>query len=121
MRRCNHGDPHVTADGSVLMDVNITNNSPSGATDSFGVPSVSTKAATTQMLIKDGDTAVIGGIYQRLEKKGMREIPFLSEIPILGWLFKNYTVSDSRSELLVFLTPRVINRRQANIEATIVE
>ena len=113
--------PHVTADGSVLMDVNITNNSPSGATDSFGVPSVSTKAATTQMLIKDGDTAVIGGIYQRLEKKGMREIPFLSKIPILGWLFKNYTVSDSRSELLVFLTPRVINRRQANIEATIVE
>tara|TARA_B100000683_G_scaffold262453_1_gene289559 strand:+ start:1443 stop:3992 length:2550 start_codon:yes stop_codon:yes gene_type:complete len=113
--------PHVTADGSVLMDVNITNNSPSGATDSFGVPSVSTKAAQTQMLVKDGDTAVIGGIYQRLEKKAMREVPILSKIPVLGWLFKNYSVSDSRSELLVFLTPRVINRRQANIKATVVE
>ena len=113
--------PHVTADGSVLMDVNITNNSPSGATDSFGVPSVATKAASTQMLVKDGDTAVIGGIYQRLEKKAMREVPILSKIPVLGWLFKNYSVSDSRSELLVFLTPRVINRRQANIKATVVE
>ena len=62
-----------------------------------------------------------GGIYQRLEKKAMREVPILSKIPVLGWLFKNYTVSDSRSELLVFLTPRVINRRQANIKATVVE
>jgi type IV pilus assembly protein PilQ len=113
--------PHVTADGSVLMDVNMTNNAPSGGTDSFGVPSVSTKSATTQMLVKDGDTAVIGGIYQRLEKKGMREVPFLSKIPVIGWLFKNYTASDSRSELLIFITPRVINRRQANIEATVVE
>jgi type IV pilus assembly protein PilQ len=73
------------------------------------------------MLVKDGDTAVIGGIYQRLEKKGMREVPFLSKIPVIGWLFKNYTALDSWSEMLIFLTPRVINRRQANIEATVVE
>ena len=61
--------PHVTADGSVLMDVQMTNNAPSGGTDAFGVPSVSTKSAQTRMLVKDGDTAVIGGIYMRAEKK----------------------------------------------------
>ena len=113
--------PHVTADGSVLMDVQMTNNAPSGGTDAFGVPSVSTKSAQTRMLVKDGDTAVIGGIYMRSEKKSMREVPFLSKIPVLGWLFKNLSISDNRTEMLIFLTPRVINRRQANIEATVVE
>jgi type IV pilus assembly protein PilQ len=113
--------PHVTADGSVLMEIQISNNTPSGGTDQFGTPSVDTKEAKTQMMVKDGDTAVIGGIYQRTVTENSRQTPFLGKIPLLGWLFRNYATTDDRREMLVFLTPRVINRRQTAVSAGVIE
>ncbi len=104
--------PHVTADGSVLMHVNITNNTPNFERANGGAtPPISTREAETELLVRDGDTAVIGGIYTRATSEGYRQTPFLGSIPILGWLFKASHEDDSRVEMLVFVTPRIINRR----------
>lgn len=105
--------PHVTADGSVLMNVKLENNRPNFDQRVGDQPSIDTKGAETELLVKDGDTAVIGGIYTRNFGESYRQTPFLSQIPLLGWLFKSYNATDQRSEMLVFLTPRIINRRSA--------
>ncbi|OGQ13375.1 MAG: hypothetical protein A2138_13035 [Deltaproteobacteria bacterium RBG_16_71_12] len=102
--------PHVTADGSILMALNIQNNVPDFTQRTGDVPAVQTKEAETEMLVPDGDTAVIGGIYTRTQGENTQQTPFLGSIPILGWLFKSYTESDNRTEMLVFITPRIVNR-----------
>jgi len=105
--------PHVTADGSILMKINASNNQPnSGITGANGQPSISRKEAKTQMLVKDGDTTVIGGIYTRSTGLQVAEVPFFGKIPVLGWLFKTRTDNDQRTELLIFVTPRILNRQQ---------
>jgi len=110
--------PHVTADGSILMAIKMTNNVPDFSQQvGAGVPPVSTKEAETEMLVQDGDTAVIGGIYTRNTAENYAQTPFLGSIPILGWLFKNSVESDTRSEMLVFITPRIVNRRTATPRA----
>ena len=77
------------------------------------MPSIDTKNVTTQISVNNGDTAVIGGIYTRTTGETYNQTPFLGSIPILGWLFKNVSESDNRTEMLVFITPRIINRRSA--------
>ncbi len=105
--------PHVTADGSVLLQIAATNNQPNpGITGSNGQPSITKKEANTQVLVKDGDTTVIGGIYTRSQALSEAAVPVLSKIPVLGWLFKKRSETDSRTELLVFITPRIVNRSQ---------
>jgi type IV pilus assembly protein PilQ len=63
------------------------------------------------VLVKDGDTTVIGGIYVRRGSTTSFSVPFLSKIPVLGLLFKNYREQDNRQELLIFITPRILNRQ----------
>jgi type IV pilus assembly protein PilQ len=101
--------PHVTSDGSVLMLIKATNNQPDPSlTGANGQPSISKKEATTQVLVRDGDTTVIGGIYVRNTSNQVNSVPFLGSIPILGFFFKNTTNSESRQELLIFITPRIL-------------
>ena len=102
--------PHVTADGSVLMEIDLSNDSPVLDQALSAQPVFNRKRAQTEMLVRDGDTAVIGGIYTRQFGETYQETPFLSKIPLIGWLFKNVRSVDQRGELLVFLTPRIINR-----------
>jgi type IV pilus assembly protein PilQ len=105
--------PHVTSDGAVLMKINATNNHPDpGITGANGQPAIDRKEAKTQMLVRDGDTVVIGGIYTRQTGVSVQQVPFFGDIPILGWLFKHRLDADQRSELLIFITPRVLNRQQ---------
>jgi type IV pilus assembly protein PilQ len=104
--------PQVTTDGSVFLQLNITNNTPDFARGGPAGPAISTKTAQTNMLIKDGETMVIGGIYSRTTGRNVQSVPFLSKIPVLGLLFKNHTYNDDRAELLIFVTPRIINRAQ---------
>jgi type IV pilus assembly protein PilQ len=105
--------PHVTSDGSVLMKISATNNHPDpGITGANGQPGISRKEAKTQMLVRDGDTAVIGGIYTRNTGVTISQVPFFGDIPILGWFFKHRADVDTRTELLIFITPRVLNRQQ---------
>jgi len=104
--------PHITQDGSILMSINASNNQPDPAsTGANGQPAIQRKEANTQVLVKDGDTTVIGGIYVRRGSTSTARVPFLSSIPVLGLLFKNHTERDDRQELLIFITPRILNRQ----------
>ncbi|NMO21795.1 type IV pilus secretin PilQ [Pyxidicoccus fallax] len=104
--------PHITQDGSILMSINAANNQPDpGSTGANGQPSIQRKEANTQVLVKDGDTTVIGGIYVRRGSTATSRVPFLANIPVLGLLFKNHTERDDRQELLIFITPRILNRQ----------
>ncbi len=110
--------PHVTRDGNVYLKVNISKNEPDfGNTGASGDPSIIRKEAHTELLIPDGDTTVIGGIYTRNASQSMSSVPFFGSIPFLGYLFRNTSESDNRTELLIFITPRIINR-DASISAS---
>ncbi|MGA7273033.1 MAG: type IV pilus secretin PilQ, partial [Acidimicrobiia bacterium] len=102
--------PQITADGTVVMDINIQKREVQTA---FLVPGatnapIATKEATTQVLVKDGGTAVIGGIYEVSTDQSQQRVPGLANIPIIGHLFKNRDRSDQNQELLIFITPRVV-------------
>jgi type IV pilus assembly protein PilQ len=111
--------PHVSADGSVLMKIKVTNNAPNPQlTGANGQPSISKREAETETLVRDGETTVIGGIYTRQTATRSAEVPFLGKIPILGFFFRNNTEQDDHTELLIFITPRVLNRQATTAAAT---
>ncbi len=101
--------PHITADGNVNMDVNITNDAVDWQNQTAGQPPpIFKKEAKTNLKVRDGQTAVIGGIFITSEGVSQQGLPFLSKIPVLGWLFKNRIKNRDNSELLIFLTPKII-------------
>ncbi|HEY1546558.1 MAG TPA: type IV pilus secretin PilQ [Kofleriaceae bacterium] len=104
--------PNVSyRDCAVGMDLKITNDQPDFVdTGARGDPTILTKTANTYMLVNDGETAVLGGIYTRNTGLSYNKVPFLGDIPVLGWLFKKRTETDNRTEILVFITPRIVNR-----------
>jgi type IV pilus assembly protein PilQ len=106
--------PHVTADGSVVMTVQVSRNEPDFAnTGPRGEPTILKKQAKTEMLVKDGDTAVIGGIYTTRTGRHFNKVPWFADIPVIGYIFRNRTETADREEVLVFITPRIINRAQS--------
>jgi len=104
--------PTITDAGTVLMQVVVDNSSPDFGnivgTGAAAVPPINTQSAQTSVLVKDGSTTVIGGIYQGQESLAKQNTPFLSQIPVLGLLFKNNTTRNSTTELLIFITPRIV-------------
>ena len=100
--------PQITADETVIMDILIENNSPDFVNRVGDVPPIITEKATTQILVRDGSTAVIGGIFKLSESKAEAGIPGLRKIPVIGWLFKNRAISKQNTELLVFITPKIL-------------
>ena len=103
--------PHVTNDGSVMMKIKASKNQPNfSSRGASGDPTIEKKFAETEVLVKDGDTAVIGGIYTRTTSETVSGVPFFSKIPVLGWLFKSRRTEDTRNELLIFITPQIVNR-----------
>ena len=73
-----------------------------------GIPPINTQSAKTIVLVKDGQTAVVGGIYQSTETNTENKTPFLSQIPLLGYLFRSKAVDSRNNELLLFITPRIV-------------
>ena len=105
--------PHVTPDNRISLQIFITKNDIASVTD--GVPSLSTNEAETELLVNDGDTLVIGGIIKSTKTSGESAFPVLSKIPILGWLFKSQSKSDQSNELLIFITPRIVQLEQRDM------
>lgn len=99
--------PHITADRSIIMKVKAARNSLGSFSGPAG-PSISKREATTEVLVKDGETTVIGGIFVDERKNTTVGIPLLSKIPILGWLFKSESKADTKNELLIFITPKIV-------------
>lgn len=106
--------PHVTADGSVSMRVKINRDEPDfNQTSADGDPTILKREAETDLLVMDGHTAVIGGIYTRNTGRNLDQVPFFGDIPLIGLLFQRRRASDTRGELVIFLTPRIVNRAEA--------
>lgn len=106
--------PHVTADGSIAMHVRINRDEPDfNQTSARGDPTILKRQAETDLLVPDGNTVVIGGIFTRNTGRSLDQVPFFGSIPIIGVLFQRRRASDTRSELVIFLTPRIVNRAEA--------
>ena len=106
--------PHVTADGSVQMHVKINRDEPDfNQTSARGDPTILKREAETELLVMDGHTAVIGGIFTRNTGRNVDQVPFFGDIPILGVMFQRRRATDTRGELVIFITPRIVNRAEA--------
>jgi type IV pilus assembly protein PilQ len=99
--------PQITPDDRIVMDVNITKDTFADATAGL----INKKEITTQVLLDNGETVVIGGVYEQTEVNNVNKIPFLGDIPYLGFLFRNSQKTNDKSELLIFLTPRILSER----------
>ncbi len=98
--------PQITPDDNVIMDLKV--NKDSRGTDTIAGPAINTKQITTQVLVENGGTVVIGGIYEEDEKTTVTKVPFFGDLPFVGWAFKNTQKRDNKSELLIFVTPRIV-------------
>jgi type IV pilus assembly protein PilQ len=99
--------PQITAADTVIMRVFLENASPDFSRSVNGIPPIDTQRAQTTVLVADGETTVIGGIYLSREQTTEGRVPMLHRIPLLGWLFKRDELSDESRELLIFITPRI--------------
>ncbi len=104
--------PHVTSDGKIFLDVSVANNRADFSVTVQGQPAIQIKEAETEVLVPDGDTTVIGGVFSTEEAESYARTPGLSKIPLLGYLFRNSSKSMVRNELLVFLTPHIVTRAE---------
>ena len=103
--------PQITPEGNVILDVIVNKDSVGAVTNN--VPSIDTKSIQTQVLVENGGTVVIGGIFEQTDRSDVVQVPLLGDIPVLGNLFKTRTNSSRKTELLIFLTPKVVSERTA--------
>jgi type IV pilus assembly protein PilQ len=103
--------PQVTPEGNVILDVDVTKDSVGRATAAGFA--INTKHVKTQVLVENGGTVVIGGIFEQNDREDITKVPFLGDVPYLGNLFKTKTTSSSKTELLIFLTPKIVTDRTA--------
>jgi type IV pilus assembly protein PilQ len=102
--------PQITDAGTVILSLEVENNSADFANLVNGIPPINTQSAKTIVLVRDGSTAVVGGIYQSNEQTSQSSTPFLGKIPILGYLFRNRFTTSTNNELLLFITPRIVKQ-----------
>ena len=109
--------PQITPDNRIIMEVKVTKDAPdfSNAAASGGVPAITKNEVDAKVLVSDGETIVIGGVFSNTQSKSVDKVPFLGDIPYLGTLFRRDVVKDSKSELLIFLTPRIMNTQAVSV------
>jgi type IV pilus assembly protein PilQ len=100
--------PQITARGTVICEVDIKNNTPDWANLVADRPPINTQSIKTTVIVDDGATIVIGGLYRNEEQYSSAHTPFLSKLPLLGNLFKNKLTRTEQKELLIFITPRIV-------------
>jgi type IV pilus assembly protein PilQ len=103
--------PHITPNGSVIMKIKATKNAIGSFTSSrTGAPSISKREASTEVMVQDGETTVIGGIFETSKSESVTGVPWFYKVPVIGWLFKRESASTSNQELLIFITPTIVKR-----------
>jgi type IV pilus assembly protein PilQ len=105
--------PHITPDNRISMEISAKKDSPDWANAVGGTPAIDTKQADTELLINDGQTIVIGGILESTDEWSESRVPYLSRIPLLGWLFTQKFKLKSKDELLIFITPKILRLEPA--------
>jgi type IV pilus assembly protein PilQ len=103
--------PQITPDNRIIMEVKVNKDEPDYANALNGVPPIKKNEVNAKVLVNDGETIVIGGVFSNTQTKSVDKVPFLGDVPVLGRLFRRDTVTDSKNELLVFLTPRIMNNQ----------
>jgi type IV pilus assembly protein PilQ len=100
--------PQITAANTVIMIIEVVNEAADFTREVGGIPPIDTQNARTQVLVSNGETTVIGGIYVSQEQAQQDRTPGLHRIPLLGWLFQRNQLTDQSRELLIFITPRIM-------------
>ncbi|KAA0949271.1 MULTISPECIES: type IV pilus secretin PilQ family protein [unclassified Pseudomonas] len=103
--------PQITPDDWVIMEVRVTKDEPDYLNKLNDVPPIKKNEVNAKVLVRDGETIVIGGVFSNTQSKVVDKVPFLGDVPYLGRLFRRDVVSEKKSELLVFLTPRIMNNQ----------
>jgi type IV pilus assembly protein PilQ len=98
--------PQITPDDRVIMDLNVSQDQV--GQEFSGIPSVNTRNINTQVLVDNGDTVVLGGIFEQTKREDQEKVPFFGDLPYLGFLFKTTSVRDDKTELLIFVTPKIL-------------
>ncbi|MBP7453508.1 MAG: type IV pilus secretin PilQ, partial [Ottowia sp.] len=99
--------PQITPEGNIILDLDVNKDSPGGIVE--GAMSINTKRVKTQVLVENGGTVVIGGIFELTENEQENKVPVLGDIPALGNLFRQKTRTADKTEMLVFITPKMIS------------
>lgn len=103
--------PQITPDNRIIMEVKVTKDEPDYLNAVLGVPPIKKNEVNAKVLVADGETIVIGGVFSNTQSKTVDKVPFLGDVPYVGRLFRRDVVSEAKSELLVFLTPRIMNNQ----------
>ncbi|MGQ7960722.1 type IV pilus secretin PilQ [Pseudomonas sp. SP16.1] len=103
--------PQITPDNRIIMEVKVTKDAPDFARALNGVPPINKNEVNAKVLVNDGETIVLGGVFSNTQTKAVEKVPFLGDLPYLGRLFRRDIVTDNKAELLVFLTPRIMNNQ----------
>jgi type IV pilus assembly protein PilQ len=98
--------PHITPDDNIIMDLQV--NKDSVGEIFAGVPSIDTRSVNTQVLVENGETVVLGGIYEHEKREEIDKVPFFGDLPYLGWMFRNTFTQYNKDELLIFVTPKIL-------------
>lgn len=99
--------PQITPDEKIIMDLEVKKEKVGQVF--FGVPSIDTQKINTQVLVSNGETAVLGGIYEQIERNDVNKVPFFGDLPVIGNAFKRRTKQDDKTELLIFITPKIMD------------
>jgi type IV pilus assembly protein PilQ len=104
--------PHVSTDGYIRMELDVKKDSPDTTIEVEGTPSIDKNEVKTEVLVKDGDVLVLGGLFQYTKSDTVAAVPFFYKIPLLGWLFQTKTKTANKQELLIFIIPTIIQPRR---------
>ena len=99
--------PQITPDDKIIMDLEVKKDSVGAVVNN--VPSIDTQSIATQVLVSNGETAVLGGIFQQTERNDVDKVPFFGDLPVLGNIFKRRTTQADKTELLIFITPKIMD------------
>jgi len=100
--------PQITPDDRVIMGINVKKDQPDFTREVQGVPPIDTRSVTTNVLVDNGETVVLGGVFERTKEFQKDQVPWLGDLPVLGNLFKRTSKKDNNSELLIFVTPKIL-------------
>jgi type IV pilus assembly protein PilQ len=100
--------PQITEAGTIIMDIAVQKTTPGQPIEGAAGTPLNTRMARTRVMVRDGGTAVIGGIYQASDTSAQSGVPVLKDIPVLGALFRSHSENKQNDELLIFITPRIV-------------
>ena len=101
--------PQITPDNRIIMEVKVTKDAPDFGRQLNGVPPINKNEVNAKVLVNDGETIVIGGVFENTQTRATEKVPFLGDLPFIGRVFRRDIVNDNKTELLVFVTPRIMN------------